>query len=151
MKNSPTFALAVFFLSTWAVASFAATSKEVSYQSGDERVHAIVYTPDGEGTGSKARRPGLRHARHRPYRGKVATTPELAHEISRGVPEDRAQRDLHAAYEFLRTQPKVRKDRMAAIGWCMGGGYALDVALQEPSLTADVINYGHLVNDGESL
>jgi carboxymethylenebutenolidase len=45
----------------------------------------------------------------------------------------------------------VRKDRVAAIGWCMGGGYALDVALQEASLTADVINYGHLVTDQESL
>ena len=31
------------------------------------------------------------------YRGKVATTPDEAHEIMRGVPEDRANRDLHAA------------------------------------------------------
>ena len=35
------------------------------------------------------------------YRGKVATTPDEAHEIMRGVPEDRAKRDLHAAFEFL--------------------------------------------------
>jgi carboxymethylenebutenolidase len=33
----------------------------------------------------------------------------------------------------------------------MGGGYALDVALQEPTLAADVINYGHLATDPEAL
>jgi carboxymethylenebutenolidase len=33
----------------------------------------------------------------------------------------------------------------------MGGGYSLDVALQEPALAADVINYGHLACDADSL
>jgi carboxymethylenebutenolidase len=33
----------------------------------------------------------------------------------------------------------------------MGGGYSLDVALQEPTLAADVINYGHLATDPEPL
>src|SRR5438094_10656233 len=33
----------------------------------------------------------------------------------------------------------------------MCGGYSLDVALQEPTLAADVINYGHLAVDPESL
>ena len=46
------------------------------------------------------------------------------------------------AVEFLKSQAEVKKDRIGAIGWCMGGGYALDVALQEPMLAADVINYG---------
>jgi len=32
----------------------------------------------------------------------------------------------------------------------MGGGVSLDVALQEPTLKADVINYGHLATDPES-
>jgi carboxymethylenebutenolidase len=53
--------------------------------------------------------------------------------------------------EFLRSQPNVRKDRIGSIGWCMGGGYSLDVALQEPTLTAAVINYGHLATDAASL
>jgi carboxymethylenebutenolidase len=35
------------------------------------------------------------------YRGKVADHPEFAHELMRGLPEDRAKRDLHAAFEFL--------------------------------------------------
>ena len=69
----------------------------------------------------------------------------------RGLPEDRAKRDLHAAYEYLQSQSNVKKDRIASIGWCMGGGYSLDVALQEPTLRADVINYGHLATDTDSL
>ena len=85
------------------------------------------------------------------YRGKVATTPDLAHELMRGVPDDRAARDLHEAVAFLKSQAEVKKDRIGAIGWCMGGGYALDVALQEPDLTAVVINYGHLADDKDDL
>jgi carboxymethylenebutenolidase len=45
----------------------------------------------------------------------------------------------------------VRKDRIGSIGWCMGGGYSLDVALQEPTLRALVINYGHLATDTDAL
>ena len=85
------------------------------------------------------------------YRGKVATTPDVAHEIMRGVPEDRAKRDLHAAFDFLASQPNVKKDRIGSIGWCMGGGYSLDVALQEPTLAAAVINYGHLATETDAL
>jgi len=33
----------------------------------------------------------------------------------------------------------------------MGGGYSLDVALLEPTLAADVINYGHLATDPAEL
>ena len=54
------------------------------------------------------------------YRGKLATTPDLAHELVRGVAEDRAARDLHAAVEFLKSQKNVNKDRIGSIGWCMG-------------------------------
>ena len=85
------------------------------------------------------------------YRGKVATSPDEAHELMRGVPEDRAARDLHAAFAFLASQANVKKDRIGSIGWCMGGGYSLDVALQEPTLAATVINYGHLATDPESI
>ena len=40
---------------------------------------------------------------------------------------------------------------MGSIGWCMGGGDSLDLALQEPTLAADVIHYGHLATDAEAL
>ncbi|HZR64493.1 MAG TPA: dienelactone hydrolase family protein [Terriglobales bacterium] len=151
----------------FAVSAFAATSKDVTYKSGDENVKGIIYTPTGKGPfpgivvihewwglndwvkeqASKLADQGYVALALDLYRGKVATTPEEAHEIMRGVPEDRAKRDLQAAYDYLASQPNVKKDRIGAIGWCMGGGYSLDVALLEPNLAADVINYGSLVTD----
>jgi carboxymethylenebutenolidase len=151
--------------------SFAADNKSVSYKSGDETVQAVLYTPAGKGPfpavivihewwglnpwvkeqAAKISDEGYVTLAIDLYRGKVATTPDEAHEIMRGVPEDRAKRDLHAAFEFLAAQGNVKKDRIGAIGWCMGGGYSLDVALQEPTLAADVINYGHLATDAETL
>jgi len=154
-----------------AISAFAADSKSVSYKSGDETVHALLYTPAGKGPfpaiiviheywglndwikeqAAKLADQGYVTLAIDLYRGKVATTPDMAHEIMRGVPEDRAKRDLHAAFEFLQSQPNVRKDRIGSIGWCMGGGYSLDVALQEPTLAADVINYGPLATDPDAL
>jgi carboxymethylenebutenolidase len=150
-----------------SASSFAATSKDVSYKSGDETVKAILYTPAGTGAfpgivvihewwglndwvkeqAAQLADQGYVTLAIDLYRGKVADNPGTAHELMRGVPEDRAVRDLHAAVEFLKAQPNVKKDRIASIGWCMGGGYSLDVALQEPTLSAAVINYGHLATD----
>ena len=155
----------------FTISTFAATGKPVSYKSGDDTVQAILYTPEGKGPfpgiivihewwglndwvkeqASKLSDQGYVALAIDLYRGKVATTPDMAHELMRGVPEDRAKRDLHAAFEFLKSQTNVKADRIASIGWCMGGGYSLDVALQEPTLTAAVINYGHLATDPEAL
>jgi carboxymethylenebutenolidase len=154
-----------------ALSAFAADSKTVSYKSGDETVQGVLYTPAGKGPfpaliviheywglndwvkdqASKLADEGYVALAIDLYRGKVATTPDMAHEIMRGVPEDRAKRDLHAAFEFLQSQPNVKKNRIGSIGWCMGGGYSLDVALQEPALAATVINYGHLATDVEAM
>jgi carboxymethylenebutenolidase len=167
MRN---FLLCLFVL-VGTVTAFAATGKDVSYRSGDNTVQAILYTPKGKGPfpalvvihewwglndwvkeqASKLSDEGYITLAIDLYRGKVATTPDLAHELMRGVPDDRADRDLHAAVEFLKAQPDVKKERIGAIGWCMGGGYSLDVALQEPTLAADVIHYGHLADEVDDL
>jgi carboxymethylenebutenolidase len=166
MKNA-----CLMFAILFAVTAFAADGKTVSYKSGDETVQGLIFTPPGKGPfpaliviheywglndwvkeqASKLAPEGYVALAVDLYRGKIATTPDMGHELMRGLPEDRAKRDLHAAFEFLASQPNVRKDRIGAIGWCMGGGYSLDVALQEPTLTADVINYGHLATDPEAL
>jgi carboxymethylenebutenolidase len=152
-------------------AAFAAENKSVSYKSGDETVQAVLYTPAGKGPfpgvivihewwgltdwvkdqAAKLADEGYVALAVDLYRGKVATTRDAAHELMSGTPEDRVKRDLRAAFEFLQSQPTVKKNRIGAIGWCMGGGYSLDVALQEPTLAADVINYGHLATDTEAL
>jgi carboxymethylenebutenolidase len=85
------------------------------------------------------------------YRGKVAHDPGEAHELSRGLPEDRAMEDMKAAYELLAARPDVDPQRIGVIGWCMGGGYALAFALAEPRLRAAVVNYGKLVTAPEKL
>jgi carboxymethylenebutenolidase len=151
--------------------SLAATPKDVSYKSGDETVHGILYTPEGKGPhpgiivihewwgmndwvkeqASKLADQGYVALAIDLYRGKVATTSDEAHEIIRGVPEDRANRDLDAAFHYLQAQSNVKKNRIGAIGWCMGGGYSLEVALLEPELAADVINYGPLASDEATL
>jgi carboxymethylenebutenolidase len=154
-----------------AAVSFAATGKEVSYKSGDETVTGMLYTPSGSGPfpgivvihewwglndwvkeqASKLADQGYVALAIDLYRGKVADNPNTAHELMRGVPEDRAARDLHAAVEYLKSQSNVKKDRIGSIGWCMGGGYSLNVALAEPTLAATVINYGHLATDPGAL
>lgn len=153
------------------VTAVAANGKAVSYKSGDETVNGILYTPTGNGPfpalivihefwglndwvkeqAAKLADQGYVALAIDLYRGKVADNPDLAHELMRGVPTDRALRDLRAAYDFLASQPDVKKDRIGAIGWCMGGGYALDTALAEPHLAVAVINYGHLATDTSEL
>jgi carboxymethylenebutenolidase len=85
------------------------------------------------------------------YRGKVATDADAAHQLMRGLPEDRAIRDLKAAVAYLRSRPDVDGSRIASIGWCMGGGYSLGLALAEPSLAGAVIYYGRLVTDDSTI
>jgi len=151
--------------------AFAADGKSVSYKSGEETVTGMLYSPSGKGPfpaiivihewwglndwvkeqASKLADQGYVALAVDLYRGKVADNPDLAHELMRGVPEDRANRDLKAAFDYLASQPNVKKDRIASIGWCMGGGYSLDVALLEPNLAATVINYGHLATDSNEL
>ena len=154
-----------------ATASFAADGKPVSYKSGAETVNALLYTPQGKGPfpalvvihewwglndwvkeeASKLADQGYVALAIDLYRGKVATTPEEAHEIMRGVPEDRANRDLLAASDYLRSLKNVDPERIGSIGWCMGGGYSLNLAIIDPKLKVAVINYGHLASDDATL
>src|ERR1700761_6510096 len=117
--------------------AFSATASDVTYKSGDETVHGILYTPSGKGPfpgivvihewwglndwvkeqASKLADQGYVTLAIDLYRGKVATTPNEAHEFMGGVPQDRAKRDLEAAFNFLQSRSDVKKDRIGAIGW----------------------------------
>ena len=150
----------------------AATPKDVTYKSGNDTVKAILYTPANASgklpalvvihewwglndwvkeQASKLADQGYVTLAIDLYRGGVAKTSDEAHELMRGVPNDRASRDLTAAAEFLRSQPNVDASRVGDIGWCMGGGYALDLALSDAKLKAAVINYGHLMVEPANL
>ena len=154
-----------------AVPAFSADGKSVSYKSGDETVSGMLYTPAGKGPfpalvvihewwglndwvkeqASKLADQGYVTLAVDLYRGKVAATPDEAHELSRGLPHDRADRDLLAAADYLRSLKNVNPARVGSIGWCMGGGYSLDLALADSRLAATVINYGHLATSLDSL
>lgn len=85
------------------------------------------------------------------YRGKATQSPDEAHELMRGLPEDRAARDLQAAAQYLKTRSNVDPKKIGSIGWCMGGGFSLVTALNVPDLAACVICYGRLVTDSSSI
>lgn len=150
-----------------SVPSFAANGKTVSYKSGDETVHGVLFTPKGKGPfpalvvihewwglvpwvkeqAAKLSEQGYVTLAVDLYRGKATDSPEVAHELMRGLPEDRANRDLLAAVQYLKSLKNVNPAKIASIGWCMGGGYSLDLAIADPTLAADVVNYGHLATD----
>lgn len=85
------------------------------------------------------------------YRGHVAADPAEAHELMRGLSEDRAMEDMKAAFEWLSSRSDVDPQRIGIVGWCMGGGYALAFAAAEPRLRAAAVNYGKLVTAPERI
>lgn len=85
------------------------------------------------------------------YRGKEAKDADEAHQLMRGMPEDRAMGDLKEAFQYLASRKDVDPKRIGVIGWCMGGGYALALGVEEPRLAAVVINYGRLVTSPDTI
>ena len=58
------------------------------------------------------------------YRGQVATDPELAHELSRGLPDARAIGDIREAAKLVKTRTEAPTRKVAVVGFCMGGRLA---------------------------
>jgi len=85
------------------------------------------------------------------YHGQVATDRDHARELMGGMPKERALRDLEAAFGFLAARSDVNSKKVGSIGWCMGGGLSLQLAIHEPRLAACVVNYGALTTDPASI
>jgi carboxymethylenebutenolidase len=85
------------------------------------------------------------------YHGKVASDPMKAHELMRGLDEAEALGTLEAAAAWVRAQPRVAKSRVGTIGFCMGGGLAQHLALQDSGVAAAVMFYGSPETDPEKL
>lgn len=163
--------LALVFILLPAAVGGAAEGTVVRYASGDERVEGYLVTPAGTGpfpavvvihewwglneqVKGEARRlaaEGYVALAVDLYRGRVTADREEAHELARGLPDDRARRDLVAAFDYLAGRREVRADRIGSIGWCMGGGFSLALAVAQPRLAASVIYYGRLVTDEGTL
>ena len=142
-------------------------SMMVSYKSGNDTVHAYLAVPKGEGpfpglivihewwgltewiknNADSFADNGYAALAIDLYRGKSASSPQEAAELSGSVPVERAITDLKAAYNYLQNIPGIDKEKIGSIGWCMGGGYSLQAALNNPALDACIIAYGRLTND----
>ena len=86
------------------------------------------------------------------YEGKVATTPEAAMAAMQGAMERpaRLMENLRQARGYLATQGGATK--IGVVGWCFGGGWALETALGIPDgIAAAVMYYGRTQSEPKAL
>ena len=76
------------------------------------------------------------------YHGKVASDPENAHVLMRGIDDGEALGTLSAASDWLAQDPRTQKRKRGILGFCMGGGLALQSAIENRSLAGAVMFYG---------
>ena len=84
--------------------------------------------------------------------GFVALAPDLyggatthdageAGRLMQELPADRAARDLAGAVDFLLGREEVTGDRVGAVGFCMGGTFVLNLAVQEGAKVAAAVPF----------
>jgi carboxymethylenebutenolidase len=145
--------------------------KDITIKSGDEEIKAVLAEPEGQGpypgivviqewwglndwikeNAQRLANQGYVTVAPDLYHGKVTDDPKVAGQLLKGLPRDRALRDLKAAVDTLVKREDVKKDRIGVIGWCMGGGYALDLALNDKRVKACAMCYGRVVTDASKL
>lgn len=77
--------------------------------------------------------------------GTPATqTLEVLRPFMMAIPESRIIQDLRAAVAYLGELPSIHRDRIGAVGFCIGGAWARLLACHEPSLAACVDFYGRI-------
>lgn len=155
-----TVALALLF----PARSFAAGPRTVTYMSDDQPVHALLYEPAGKGVhpaivvihewwgldgwikdqAQLLTQEGYVALAVDLYNGKVTTDPAVARQMMMNLNRQQAVANVVAAAQYLAAQKNVNRERIGAVGWCMGGGYAALLAVHDPNLRAVAINYGEL-------
>ncbi len=73
--------------------------------------------------------------------GQFATTDDAIAAVARLSIEGVLQ-DLDATFNYLKSLPEVRKDRIGVLGYCWGGGNSLLFATRNSQLSAAVVYYG---------
>ena len=77
------------------------------------------------------------------FGGKTAHDSDEAAQLVADLPVDRAARDLSGAVDFLLAADSVTSSTVGAVGFCMGGGFVLQLAANEGArVSAAVPFYG---------
>jgi carboxymethylenebutenolidase len=99
----------------------------------DDHIKDVVQRFAGEGFVALA--PDL-------YHGKVTKEPGEAQKLMMSLNLGEATKELTRATEFLASRPEVGGRGIGAIGFCMGGGLALNLACESPHIRAVAPFYG---------
>src|SRR4051794_1419681 len=172
MYRSLRFWLAVVLLPLLSgLAGAEVKTREISFKSGGEEVKGFLAEPDGKGpfpaivviqewwglndwikeNAKRLAAQGYVTLAPDLYRGKVTSNPTEARQLLQGLPQDRALRDLKAAVGTLTHRKDVNKEKIGSIGWCMGGGLSLQLALADPRVKACAMCYGRVVTEADKL
>lgn len=171
MKKSVASTLAVALLLSATAALAAVKTKEIEYKQGDTTLQGYLAWNDS----AKGKVPGVlvvhewwghnAHARRQAERlakagyvgfaldmygkGKVATHPADAQTFAAESMKDPAAQKARfdAALDLLKQDPHVDPARIAAIGYCFGGGVVLNMARAGEDLQAVVTFHGALATD----
>lgn len=85
------------------------------------------------------------------YGGRVPRNLEEGIAIARTSSAARRQGMIDSAIRFLRSRPKVRADRIGAVGWCSGGAMVFRLAVRDSELLAAAIHYGPVTSEPKAL
>jgi carboxymethylenebutenolidase len=75
------------------------------------------------------------------FEGETASDLEAARSFREKFTEEKILKDLRGGFDYLRTLPFVKANRIGDIGFCMGGGVSLLFACRNKDLAAAVVFY----------
>src|SRR5665213_1187057 len=63
------------------------------------------------------------------YHGEVTSIPSQARKLKRNLPLDQTSGEMKAAFDYLACRADVDPKHIGSLGWSMGGGFALQLAI----------------------
>ena len=161
----------IVYFSLWTTASAAMQTQSIYYSDGETVLKGHLAFDDA----IEGKRPGILVVHewwgHNPYaqkraemlaqlgftalaidmygKGRQAMHPEDAGKFSGEIKKNMplAQKRFQAALEVLKTEPSVDPEKIAAIGYCFGGGIVLEMARSGLDLDGVVSFHGSLSTD----